>query len=370
MNIFDILNIPFSWILKFFYSLIPNYAVALLFLAIVLKLLLFPLGIKQQKNMVKQAALTPKTEAIRKKYAGRTDAPTQQKMNEEIMDLYKKENFNPAGGCLPMLLQFPIIISLYNVITQPLHYLCNVANDAILTIGTKIVEMQELLTIPANITLPAIEKVNTLSQINMISILREGENFSALASVLPEGLTYEALPNFFLVGEFFDLSANPSFKSWLVIIPILSALASYFGMKLTKKFSGQQQAAPQAPSMKAMEFVMPLMSLWIAFGVPAVIGIYWIYQNLLGVVQQIVLSKMYPLPTFTEEELKKIEKEMNGSKKAPKKELKKVRSLHHIDDDDYESLPEIKRDEPKKGKSENGAIAQGILKDDSDRLLK
>ena len=104
-GLFDLINIPFSWVIRFFYGLTDNYMVALLFFAIVVKLVLFPIGIKTQKNMVKQASLRPKEMAIRAKYAGRTDQATQQKMQEETMELYKRENFNPAGGCLPLLLQ-------------------------------------------------------------------------------------------------------------------------------------------------------------------------------------------------------------------------------------------------------------------------
>ena len=108
-GLFDLINIPFSWVIRFFYGLTDNYMVALLFFAIVVKVVLFPLGIKQQKNMVKQASLRPKEMAIRAKYAGRTDQATQQKMQNEIMSLYQSENYNPAGGCLPMLLQLLVV---------------------------------------------------------------------------------------------------------------------------------------------------------------------------------------------------------------------------------------------------------------------
>lgn len=376
MNILDIINVPLSYIIKFCYMIVPNYAVTLLLFAVILKILLFPFGIKQQKNMVKQAALTPKTEAIKKRYAGRTDAPTQQKMNEEIMELYKKENFNPMGGCLPMLIQFPILLSLYNVVTQPLHYLCNVANDTITTIGTKIIELNSssLLTIPQNISIPeTVDKVSQLSQINIISVIRE--NFELLSEVLPETLSLASLPDFTVFGNSFDLSVTPSFKSWLVIIPILSMLSSFFSMKLTRKFSYQPATtdASTASSMKMMDLTMPLFSLWIAFSVPAVIAVYWIYQNILGVVQQIVLSKLYPIPVFSDEELKRVEKEMNGSHSLPKKEKKKVRSLHHIDDEDYDELPLPKSSEEKKAEANDestensGLIQKAALKDDSDR---
>ena len=89
-----------------------NYLLVLLIFAVLVEILMLPLGIKQQKNSIKQARLRPKEMAIRKKYAGRTDAVTQQKMQAEIQELYRKENFNQFAGCLPMLIQLPIILIL------------------------------------------------------------------------------------------------------------------------------------------------------------------------------------------------------------------------------------------------------------------
>ena len=117
-SIGDIINVPLGFIIKLCYGLTQNYAVTLFLFSLVLQLLLLPFGIKQQKNTVKQASLRPKEMAIRKKYAGRTDQATQQKLNNEIMDLYQRENFNPMGGCLPLLIQMPILFSLYNVAAQ------------------------------------------------------------------------------------------------------------------------------------------------------------------------------------------------------------------------------------------------------------
>ena len=118
----DFIAIPLGWIIKVCYSLVDNYFLALLLFAIVMQILLLYFSIKQQKNNVQQAKLAPKTAAIRKKYAGRNDAQTQQKMQEELQAMYQKENFSPFGGCLPMLIQLPIILALYQIVIDPLHY--------------------------------------------------------------------------------------------------------------------------------------------------------------------------------------------------------------------------------------------------------
>lgn len=392
----DILRVPISYIIKGAYFLVPNYAVALLLFAIVVKLLLFPLGIKQQKNLVKQAKLQPRIDAIRKRYAGRTDQATQQKMQQEMMDLYQKEGYNPMGGCLPMLIQLPILFSLYNVITQPLKYICSLSAQSIEAIGTKANELLVSLMngsfTPASeipeAFLTRLEAINesgkalfsSISGIEQINIIRYFgvEHFS-------EWLDASVLPDFTLFG--LDLSAIPNFNLAsiggfvLFLIPVLSGVFSFLSMKLTRKLSPMPQteeAANMSASMKIMDWTMPLMSVWIAFSVPAVIGLYWIYQNILGTVQQFILKKMYPAPTFTEEERRAIEKEMNGKvKKEPvQKSGKKVRSLHHIDDEDFADTA-AKKDEgtaapalppegkPKKKSPVADLIAKGELQDDS-----
>ncbi len=352
----DILRVPFSYVIRFAYRLIPNYAVALLLFAIVMKALLFPLSIKQQKNMVKQASLRPKETAIRKRYAGRTDRPTQQKMQSEIMELYQRENYNPMGGCLPLLLQFPILIALYNVIIHPLKYLCGFSTARITAIQNEMTRLYTLVqegsftpvgqlseTILKRLESgTAVGKLSGIEQVNVIRYLGE-ENFRTW-------LGNTALPDFTL-GPL-NLSLTPNFTSdfILLLIPVLTFVIAFFSMRLTRKMSYQpEQTADQAMSMKMMDFTMPLVSVWITFTVPAVVGIYWIYQNILSVVQQFILKKMYPIPTFTDEEMQRIEKEMNGKVKpkrdpdAPAGAKKKVRSLHHIDDDDYPDTQKKKK---------------------------
>ena len=112
-------------------SAVGNYVVALFIFAVIVELLMLPFGLRQQKNSIKQASLRPKEMAIRKKYAGRNDQPTQQKMMQEIQEMYQKEGYNPMGGCLPLLIQFPIIIILYNVVINPLRYIMGVSKEAV-----------------------------------------------------------------------------------------------------------------------------------------------------------------------------------------------------------------------------------------------
>ena len=372
-SIFDIINIPFGYLLKAFNAIGGNYLVALLFFSIVVEIVLLPFSIKQQKNSIKQARLRPKEMAIRKKYAGRNDQATQRKVQEEIMDLYQKENFNPASGCLPLLIQMPVLIALYNIVMNPLRYVCGLSKDTITLMSEKIGELEQYA-----------EAAKTFAQdIRMINPIKELglDFFSGI-----EGFTLtslEELPNFnFFV---FDLSAVPEFAkiNWLWLIPVFTFAFSLISTKVIRRFTYQPTMNEQQQnnvSMKVMEYSMPLMSAWICFMVPAAIGIYWIFKQLLGMVKQIILAKVMPVPTFTEEEYKAAEREYAGKQKAKKSTEKdpnrpKVRSLHHIDDDDFEDTRKTPLPEPEKEVAESteeapAVVEQAPLKDESDRHQK
>lgn len=349
-SLFDFINIPLGYLIRFFYSFTHNYAVALLLFAVFIKLVLLPLGIKQQKNQVKQAQLRPKEMAIRAKYAGREDQVTKQKMQQEIMDLYQKENYNPMGGCLPLLIEFPIIICLYTVITNPLKYLCQLSAEYITAISEKISELTGSAMI---------------SQINMVNYIRQ--NFSSFADVLPEGFTQDSLPNFMIGTLDFGLTPKISEPSWLWAIPIATFVIVFLSSRFMRKFTYKAPGTEdQMKSMQIMDITMPLFSVYITFTVPAIVGIYWIYQNVLSAVRQFILYKLYPIPTFTEEEIKQAQKEYNGKVSRNKASAEKPKSLHHIDDDDF---PDELRKNPKNKPSQGAlSVPKAELKDDSDNV--
>jgi len=327
MGILDIIAIPFGYVMQFCYFISRNYMVALLLFALIVKIVLFPLGIKQQKNQVKQAKLRPMENAIRKKYAGRNDKPTQMKMNEEIQKLYSEQNFNPMSGCLPLLLQFPIILALYNVVVNPLRYMCHLSVEKITELATK---ANDLGLAEFNL-----EKFGSYDGIALSNIMRN--NFDKFSGMVE--LSERDIPNFNLFGNFLDLSQVPSFDvfkegfsaAWfLFLIPILTFVVQFASSKILKKLS-YTQAMQEGQGGCVMDFAMPLMSVYFCFIVPAAIAVYWMFQCILGVVQQYVLVKMYPAPTFTEEEMKEAERKVNSIQKKKNK----PKSLYNEDDEDY-----------------------------------
>jgi len=340
-NIFDIINVPFGYVLRGCNWLMGNqYILALLLFAVFIEIILLPFSIKQQKNSIKQAKLRPKEMAIRKKYAGRNDQPTQQKMTMEIQELYQKEGFNPMSGCLPLLIQFPIIIALYNIVMNPLKYICGLSEDMINQVATLLGENMEKFS--ATRTIELMSKL----QHKMEEAPEFFNSIEGFAEKIPD---VDALPNLTLFWGHIDLGAIPSFTefNWLLLIPVLTFVVYFFSMKINRKLSFQPMSNDKATgcSNNMMDIMMPLMSVFITFGVPAAVGVYWIFKSILGVIKQWILKKAMPLPEFTEEDYKAAEKELNNrsDKKTVQKSGRVVRSLHHIDDEDFADTAEKAR---------------------------
>ena len=359
----------FGSILQFLDKITGNYMIALALFALIIQILMLPLAIKQQKNSIKHASLAPKVAALRKKYAGRTDKATQQKLQQETMDLYQKEGFNPAGGCLPLLIQLPIIMLLYQVIIKPLSYVSGFSSDVINAIGEKLVSLGAYADTAAYTAAMKSSEIGVIGKIH--------EKAAELSSI--EGFSIDAVPNF-TVGPF-NLSTTPKFAisdggwhwDWLILIPIVTLVIMYLTQKITRKFMYQPPEAQDqqnAMSMKIMNLTMPLFSAYIAYIWPAAIGIYWIIRNIYQVIQQIAIAKIMPPPKFTEEDYRAAEREFAG--KAPKKVKKSeragtVRSLHHIDDDDDDSAAVQAPAAKENSGSPDSHVGKSPLKDENDR---
>ncbi len=350
----------FDWLYKllgtmlygFSYIFGGKYVFGLILYALLFKLLFLPFSIKQQKNQIKMALLTPKIELIKAKYKGRTDRVTMQKQQEEIMELQQKEGYNPLSGCLPLLIQMPIIIFLYNVIRNPLSHICRVSEEGVKAV-TKII-LEAGYTFKNNaVTLDNLGsiKLNAIDQIQLTSHIN---NYGA-DKISIDGVNLSRLPDFTLFGT--DLAATPSLKAitWVVLVPVIAAVLTWLSMFLTRKWNQTQAMQPQdaqaSASLKMMDLIMPAMTLLMAFGFSGMMGIYWAYQSALSILQTFILSKVMPLPKFTEEQLKSMKKAQKEAEKAARSAAKaapKVRSLHYIDDEDYDKLPDIAGDDAKK----------------------
>ena len=308
--------------LAWFSSLFGNYYVfGLLLYALLFKILFLPFTIKQQQNQIKMAKLTPKIELIKAKYKGRTDQVTMQKQQQEIMEFQQAEGYNPMAGCLPMLLQFPIIIFLYDIIRNPLSYIGKFSAE-------EITKIKEYIGSEATTEFALLTEMQ--NNVDKLAEFRE---------------RFEALPRFDIFGQ--DLLANPSFESWTILIPVIAAALTWLSVFLSRKWNANpslQSDEAANSSLKMMDLMMPAMTLFMAYGLHSLMGIYWIYQSALGILQTFIISRVMPLPKFSEEDVKdfqKAQKEAEKNARIAAKKAPKVRSRHYIDDEDYDNLPEI-----------------------------
>lgn len=362
-SIWDFISSIFGYVLKFCSMIVGNqYIFALFLFAIIVEILLSPFGIMQQKNSIRQARLKPKEMAIRKKYAGREDRETQQKVSQEIQEMYQKENVSPLAGCLPMLIQLPIIMALYQIVLNPLKYICGLSTTAIEQVMNVVKSFPEYAESLANAT--SSRTIEVMGAVKELINDYGTEIFSGVEGFSDKITGVDSLPNLSLFGGSVDLAATPSFTtiSWILLVPFLTFAVYFASMKITRKLSFQPTAgandAATGCSNKMMDFTMPLMSVFIAFQVPAAIGVYWIFKSIISTVKQFIIHKAMPMPTFTEEDYKAAEREIGvrgkGKEKyhtktpleeanTPAKKSERVgsvRSLHHIDDEDFDDTRE------------------------------
>lgn len=262
-------------VLKFIYQFVDNYGLAIILFSILMKLLILPLNIKQQKSMEEMRKIQPELAKLNKKYQN-----DKEKLQKETMKLYEQHNVNPAAGCLPVLIQFPIIFALYRVINRPMSYIMGLSVETI----RKIVEVMQW-----DIDV----STNNLLMMNEIKIAHNmtPEVIAKLGDLVPGGLKSI---DFTFMG--LNLAQTPQFNQFdvLWIIPILAVLTTF----LTSKVSMMTQpsatggAEDTAASMnKGMMLMMPLMTGYFCFMMPSGVGLYWIVNNILAILQQLWFNR-------------------------------------------------------------------------------
>ncbi|MCI6257022.1 MAG: YidC/Oxa1 family membrane protein insertase [Clostridiales bacterium] len=312
---------PFVWVLNAFYSLTGSYGLALILFAIVVKLILFPFQLKGKKSMIQMNLMSGQLQKLQKQYG-----KDKERYNQEVQKLYEREHVNPMGGCLWSFLPLFILIPLYSIIREPLVYMMNVGVDNLAAIAEALNWSQVALD---NGWIKAADEAfrNTGYNQLYLSSLITPENLAAVQSAAGEGAKVFAI-NFDFLG-IFDLARVPKLKFWtmtggfaLFLLPVISALSSILVSWVSQKTNAVNQQAQQADnaSMKMMFIMMPLMSLWIGFSMPAALCLYWIIQNLLSIVQEFICGKMLKKDY---EEAARIQAEREQQEKEEEKERKR-----------------------------------------------
>ena len=295
--------VPFAWLVRLFYNLTNSYGVALILFTLVIKLIMLPFQMKSKKSMMRMSRVSGQMQELQKRYA-----KNQAKLQEEMQKLYEEEGVNPMSGCLWSLIPFPILIALYSIIRQPITHFMMLSKDVLQTVVqsaadagvnlTNIVMMDKATGTPA--LKDGLYQLASYGQINLVKAVQE------MGLSTPEGW-FDMNYNFLGL----DLTATPweyvkNFTfTWAVIgvilIPILAGHSQCVVSKLPKTTQPQADAAGGA-SMKSMMYMMPLMSVYIAFIMPAALGVYWIAQSVFSLIQEAILNKTFSAKLSEEEE--------------------------------------------------------------------
>jgi YidC/Oxa1 family membrane protein insertase len=288
--LFNIINIPFSYVLQFISDIFGgNFAAAVFVFTLLINLAFIPITIKSQKSAVQQLRIKPKLDELKKKYGD-----DRQKYSQAMSQLYQEENVSMSGGCLPMIFRLVIMMSIYYLIMSPITYLMNV-DAGIISSATKALEAT------------GVKLVTGRSELQIIGAVLSGKILSPEILEAAKDISF----NFFGIG----LTETPKFsldifnnwdKTW--ILPLLAfasqMVSSVFSMKL------QKNTNPDAPNMTGMLVTMPLISLFIGFSLPCGVTFYWACSSLIGGFLQIAVQHFYgPQKILAKERVKELAKQ-------------------------------------------------------------
>ena len=268
----------FGYILNFIYKFVQNYGVSIILFSILLKLILLPLSIKQQKTMKKTAKIQVKVKELQEKYKN-----DQMKMNQEMMDLYKKENMSPFSGCLTSIIQIVLLFAMFGLVRNPLTYMKKIDTTTIENYKNEIRQEVGENSISTN-----------YPEISIVKYVNENKEKNDAAYI-----------NMNFLG--LDLSSVPS-KDYgdykVFIIPALYVISSFISMKISlntqnnkqkdeNKENGEKDEIDTMQDMnKSMSYMMPIMAVSISLVAPLGLALYWLVNNILMIGERIVLNKV------------------------------------------------------------------------------
>ena len=265
---FDFIANIFGYLLNFLYEILNNYGFAIIIFSILVKLLLLPLTIKQQKTMEKTTKMQGELQALQFKYKNDPE-----KLNKEMMDMYKRENMSPFSGCLSSIAQIILVLAVFYLVRSPLTY---------------------MKKIDTNIISEYTNKLESQTNYPEVEIIREfgNENEEIYVNMEFFGLDLSSVP-----------TANMSdFKT--LIIPGLYVISSIVSMKLTmnmqnkKKEKKDEESEKQTESAedimqstsKSMSYMMPVMAFSISLVAPLGLALYWLMSNVLMIIERVVFN--------------------------------------------------------------------------------
>ena len=323
-GISDIIRVPFGYLLDWLYTFTNNYGLSLILFSLIVKLVLLPMSVKSKKSMLKMSRLSPQVKALEAKYGD-----DKQKYQLAVQQMYKEEGVSMGGGCLWSFIPLIILLPLYYVIREPITYMMHNSRS-----------VSEAIVAFLQASGENLGKNSYYAQLAAAGHI--GDYMDELKALAVTANANLQAMNFQFLG--IDLSGIPSFRFWecegwgeigLFLIPVVSAGLQAASMWLSQKMNNQvatnadgEQDADAAKSANqtnaTMMLMMPLMSLWIGFSMPAAISIYWIAQAVFGAVQDYFLTVHYR-KVYDEEDA--VKQELAAKRRAEDAEKERQRAL-------------------------------------------
>ena len=320
----DLIRVPFGYLLDWLYTFTNNYGLALILFSLIIKLVLLPMSVKSKKSMLKMSRLSPQVKALEAKYGD-----DKQKYQLAVQQMYKEEGVSMGGGCLWSFIPLIILLPLYYVIREPITYMMHNSRSVSEAIVAFIQASGENLG-----------KNSYYAQLAAAGHI--GDYMDELKALAVTANANLQAMNFQFLG--IDLAGIPTFRFWecegwgeigLFLIPVVSAGLQAASMWLSQKMNNQvatnadgeqdADAAKAANQTNAtMMLMMPIMSLWIGFSMPAAISVYWIAQAAFGAVQDCILTKHYR-KVYDEEDA--VKQEIAAKRRAEEAEKERQRAL-------------------------------------------
>ncbi len=313
MSFGEIITWPFAKLMVWLYNLTGSYGVALILFALAVNLILAPFMAKSKKSMMRSTRLQPMIQELQRRHEGNP-----QQLNKAMQDLYREEGVNPMSGCLWSLIPFPILIALYSVIRQPITRMMFASKDVVTTLSEYFTGLGFDVGTTGRAAAYTEIRLTNLAHLNWAQVQSDlaGKvdglldiDFSFLGLNLGEQPTVSTLWQ----GPYTWAAIG------LFLIPFISAALSWLSMKVSSASNPTTGDAQTQASMKTMNLMMPLMSIWICFVMPAAMGIYWIANSVFGMIRDFILTKVYKRQLDAEDA------ERRASRSAREKELEEKR---------------------------------------------
>lgn len=279
----------FGYILEWIYLLVKNYGLAIIIFSVLVKIVMLPISIRQQKTMKKNEKIQKELKILQIKHKGNPE-----RLNQETMELYKRENVNPFGGCFTIIIQFILLISMFYLVKSPLTYMQKIDNNVI---ENEIVE---------------IKKVNGEESISKgypeMSVIKYLKQNNDTENQMYINMDFLGL----------DLSKVPqeNFGDWKVfVIPVLYVISSILLIKLTTNMTNKKKEEKEkkeekallteenkaemdqeemaAQMNKSMSLMMPILSVSVSLIAPLGLALYWLINNIIMIIERLMLNKLF-----------------------------------------------------------------------------